>query len=136
MYGNSVTAQAIIKSKLRDIKGTHYAYVPFMNIYELNEAKIDTSKMSDKIIIYDKETLFINISTLVSAFGESDSRRRAGNYTRTSEFKRIVEIIEKDLNNLPQSEKNKFIKTQAYDPSINFIYGTFTEKNSKSSLWL
>ena len=59
MYGNSVTAQAIIKSKLRDIKGTHYAYVPFMNIYELNEAKIDTSKMSDKIIIYDKETLFI-----------------------------------------------------------------------------
>ena len=127
---DSALVQAFISAKLKDIKGTSYAYVPFMNMHEINAAKLDATMMSDKIIIYDKKTNYINISTLIAAFGENDSKRRAANYTRNGDYKALIESIETDLNSLPQVEKDKFIGSKAYDSSTGYIKANFIERST------
>lgn len=118
---------------LKKVQGSSYAYAPFMNLKTLSACDIDVSDMSDKIIIFDTETHFFNISTLVKAFGSSKNRQTAGSYTKTAAYKNLIEFYTKELTNLPESERKAYYETKAYNKELNLIKASFIERRTNYS---
>lgn len=125
--------QAFDLAKLKNIPNSTYAYFPITNLYLLNQCHIDIDDMSDKILIYDKNTYYFNLSTFVGAFGMNESKKQASNYTRTKEYKSNLAIIEEEINSLPESVKRKYHNTKLYNANTNWISAAFQEKSTKHS---
>ena len=127
----STFTDALDATVIKDIPGTTYAYSQFMNIYEVHDLGLPLEGLEDKIIIFDKQTHYVNISTLVGAFGMNDSRKRAANFTRLGQFKEIMDETENEINSLPDSEKDKYRETKAYDTRLGILRAKFEEKSNR-----
>lgn len=123
--------ESLDKTTIKRVPNSPYAYAPFMNLESLQACGLDISNMSNKILIYDTRTYYFNLSTLIAAFGESDSKRIASNFMRTKEFRNLIEYNTNKLTDLPEEERKKYYNTPAYDKRLDMINASYKENNKK-----